>query len=83
MSAPAPGAPAIDDRGQLAHHVGVGVVHRHQPLTGRSVGADGVDATFARPRFLVTYQTRISRIATYYRRNGLIISIFDNVSCSP
>ena len=29
--------------------------------------------------FLVPYQTRINRIATYYRRDGRIISIYDSV----
>ena len=43
--------------------------------------------------FLVPYRTRINRIAAYYRRDGRIISIYDNVtlivivalvySCSP
>ncbi len=30
--------------------------------------------------FLVPYQTRINRIATYYRRDGRIISIYDSVT---
>jgi hypothetical protein len=30
--------------------------------------------------FLVPYQTRIGRIATYYRRDGRIISIYDSVA---
>jgi hypothetical protein len=30
--------------------------------------------------FLVPYSTRISRIATYYRRDGRIISIYDSVT---
>lgn len=29
--------------------------------------------------FLVPYRRRISRIATYYRRDGRIISIYDSV----
>ncbi len=30
--------------------------------------------------FLVPYSTRINRIATYYRRDGRIISIYDSVT---
>jgi hypothetical protein len=30
--------------------------------------------------FLVPYQTRINRIATYYRRDGRIISIYDSAT---
>jgi hypothetical protein len=30
--------------------------------------------------FLVPYRTRINRIATYYRRDGRIISIYDSVT---
>jgi hypothetical protein len=30
--------------------------------------------------FLVPYRTRINRIAAYYRRDGRIISIYDNVA---
>jgi hypothetical protein len=30
--------------------------------------------------FLVPYRTRIARIATYYRRDGRIISIYDSVT---
>jgi hypothetical protein len=29
--------------------------------------------------FLVPYSTRTNRVATYYRRDGRIISIYDNV----